>query len=187
MSVYPQKLDSDATIQRIVDNLSELGTDVINQLRSAVFNTQAALGLIPAGSKDSVADRLNVSLNADGSIKASALTSVLLTTLPIDNSQIGTNAGILESKLSLDYSTSSLNTLIQANSTLLQSLSDFSTATDTTLNSHIGGSAVSSLRHVASHIDLNAVPSDSRDNTYTWTGLLDKNGNLRTAQNVADG
>ena len=187
MSVYPQELDTDSTIIRVDDNLSELGTEAINNLRSSMFAVQAELGITPSGSKDSVADRLDVSLNANGTIRASALTSVGLVTLPIDNAQVGTNAGIIESKLSLDYSTSDLNTLIQANSTLLQSLSDFASDTDTTLNSHIGGSAVSSLRHVASHIDLNSVPTDSRDNTFNWTGLLDRDGALRTANNVADG
>lgn len=186
MSVYPQEFDSDSTIQRVDDNLSEIAGDVINQCRAALFAIEIELGLIPSGSKDSVADRLNISLNADGTIKASALTSIGLVTLPINNSQIGTFAGIRESKLTLDYSTSSLHTLIQANSTLLTSLSEFATNTDTTLNSHIGGSATSSLRHVASHIDLNATPSDIRDNTYTWSGLLDKDGYTRTADNVAD-
>ncbi len=187
MSVYPQELDSDTTLPRIDDNLSELGTEAINSLRSAMFNVQAELGITPSGSKDSVADRLDVSLNSNGTIKASALTSVGLVTLPIDNAQVGSGAGILESKLALNYSTSSLNTLIQANSTLLTSLSEFATDTDTTLNSHIGGSSVSNLRHVASHIDLNAVPTDSRDITYNWTGLLDKDGILRTADTVAEG
>lgn len=187
MSVYPEELDSDSTLIRIDDNLSELGTEAINQLRSAMFAVQAELGIEPAGSKDSVAERLDTSLNSNGTIKASALTSIGLVTLPIDNTQVGTNAGIIESKLSLDYSTSSLHTLILSNSTLLQSLSDFSSDTDTTLNSHIGGSDSSSLRHVASHIDLNTVPSDLRDNTYIWSGLLDKNGDARSATHVAEG
>ena len=38
---------------------------------------------------------------------------------------------------------------------------------------------------MASHIDLNAVPSDPRDPFFSWTGLKDKNGTIRTATQVA--
>src|SRR5690606_1535688 len=41
-------------------------------------------------------------------------------------------------------------------------------------------------RHVASQIDINANPIDSRDIGYNWTGLLDVNGNLRSATQVAE-
>lgn len=191
MTVYPFALDSDSEIIRVDDNLTEIGGLAINQLRDAMFAIQAELGINPAGSAGSVANRLDVSFNADGTIKASALTSVGLASLPIVDSQVADNAGIKEIKLTLDHSTADLYTLIVANTGVLNSLSAFTTAINTDLLIHIqGGLKLSDgstlARHVASHIDLNSVTSDSRDSSYTWTGLLNKNGTLRSATHVAD-
>ena len=186
MSNFPTTLDDDGSIYRVDDDLSEIGSDVINQLRSAIFAVEANLGLSAKGSLSDLSTRLNVSINSDGTIKASALTSVGLVTLPITNAQVGVNAGILESKLALNFSTSNLNTLIQANSVLLASLSAFEAALEIKVNSHIAGGPASNLRHTASMIDINAHPSDSRDPSYTWSGLIDKDGYQLSALNVAD-
>lgn len=186
MSVYPFEIDSDSELPRIDDNITELGGEAINSLRDAVFNIEEQLGITPAGTLNSLAEFLAVSFNANGTIKQSALTSVGLATLPIVDNQVADGAGIKEYKLSLDYSTSDLHTLIVSNKSLLDSLVTFANATETKLNSHIGGSPDSDLRHVGSHIDLNAVPSDIRDPSYVWGGLFDKNNVPRTAVTVAE-
>ena len=186
MSVYPFDIDSDNELPRINDNITELGGEAINSLRDAVFNIEAQLGVTPAGTLDSLAQFLSVSFNTNGTIKASALTSIGLATLPIVDNQVADGAGIKEYKLSLDYSTSDLHTLIIANQLLLTSLVAFTNATETKLNSHIGGGPDSNLRHVGSHIDLNAVPNDIRDLSYVWGGLFDKDNVPRTATTVAE-
>lgn len=182
--------DDDSSIPRIDNNISELGDLTINALRDAVFAIEAALGLTPSGSLSSLSDFLNVSFNYNGTIKASALTSVGLATLPIVDNQVAFNAAIKESKLDLDYSTSSLHTQIVANVALTNVLATFTATINSDLLIHIlGGQTLSdgstSARHVASHIDLNAVPSDPRDPLYNWTGLKDKDGNTRAATQVA--
>lgn len=193
MSVYPFELDDDTTLPRVDDNITETGQEAINALRDAVFNVQETLGLEPQGSVTTVANRLDASLNADGTIKASAIASIGLVTLPITNNQVGYNAGIEESKLSLVHSTTDLYTLISANSALLNSLNSFVNNTVyADLNLHISGAiylsdGVSPARHVLSQIDLNAVPLDPRDPFYIWTGLKDKNNNLRSATTAAQG
>lgn len=189
MTVYPFAIDSDSDIIRVDDNVTEVGGQAINQLRDAVFALEEEIGITPSGSRATLAERIDVSLNQDGSIKSSALTSVGLAALPIDNSDVGTGAGIDEFKLNLDHSTSDLFTLISSNSALLTSLNSFATNTRSDLDTHIGGGAVladgSPGRHVASHIDLNDTPSDIRDPVFSWTGLLDKDGNARSATHVA--
>ena len=189
MSVYPFDIDDDSTIGRVDDNITEIGGDVINSLRDAMFAVQKELGVLPSGSVSSISARLDKSLTSDGDIKASALASVGLVTLPVDNAQVGANAGIKESKLALDYSTSELHTLLQANTTLLNSINAYAIETGSNLGTHISGGALlidgSPGRHVASHIDLNSVTTDARDATFSWTGLLDKDGNARSASNVA--
>lgn len=191
MSVYPLAIDSDATIPRIDDNLSEIGTDVINSIRSAIFAIETEMGLVPKGSLGSLADRLNISLNANGTIKASALTAVGLVTLPITDFQIGVNAGIKEYKLALDHKTADLFTLISSNTVLLNSVNAFLGIVSTDFTNHLSGAkflsnGVTSARHVASHIDLNNVPTDIRDPFFSWSGLLDKTGIARTAKTVGD-
>lgn len=190
MTVYPYEFDDDQTLIRIDDNITELGGQAINQLRDAVFAIQRVLGLNPEGASGSLADRIARSLDADGDVKASALTSVGLATLPIVDNQVANTAGIKEIKLALDHSTSDLYTLILANKALLDSLSGFTATLGANLTVHIGGGSIlldgSPARHVASHIDINNVPSDSRDVTFTWSGLRDKDGVLRTASNVAE-
>jgi len=191
MSVYPFEIDDDTTIIRVDDNITEVGGDAINQLREAVFAIENELGIDPSGSLNSVADRLNVSINPNGTIKASALASVGLVTLPITDVHVGLNAGIKESKLTLNYSTSDLHTLIMSNTALLNSLVSFTNTIFSDLHAHISGASLladgtSSARHVGTHIDLNAVPTDPRDPTFTWAGLKDRNGVMRAAKNVGE-
>lgn len=111
-SNYPNSLDGDLILPRVDDNITEIGGDAINGLRSAVFNIEETLGIDPQGTAADVATRLNQSLNSNGTIKASALSLAGLVTLPITNSQIATNAAIEESKLDLDYTTVQLKTWI---------------------------------------------------------------------------
>lgn len=191
MSLYPDAVDSDQTLPRVDDDLSETGGEAINALRDAVFSVEGELGTNPAGSAGTVANRLNTSLDAGGNIKAAALSAVGLATLPITNAQVGSNAGILESKLSLTYSTNHLKTAIDGYGGLISSLQTLGTTNYNDLAGHVSGAIAMSgardARHVASQIDLNVLPSDDRDLSYaaTWTGLKDKDGNLRAATHVA--
>lgn len=190
MSVYPYDLDDDTTIIRVDDNVTEISGQNFNQVRDAVFRIEEELGIKPAGTKNDLKEFLVVAHNEDGSIRASALASVGLVTLPIDNADVGINAGILESKLNLDFNTSDLHQLILANSNLINALIAVTDNLTVRINSHIAGAGgISSLRHVLSHIDVNQVPFDIRDPQYQspsgWTGIRDTDGNLRTGTDLA--
>jgi hypothetical protein len=190
MTVYPGQVDNDKTIVRIDDNLSEFGTMSINQLREAVFAIEKTIGLNPQGSKTSLGSRIAVSINADGTINSEALSSVGLVTLPIYDAQIANNAGIKEFKLDLDYSTADLNTSLTDLDGQVEIITDLAIETKSDLLIHISGGETLTdnttlARHVVSQIDLNNIPTDIRD-TYTWTGLLDKDGNIRSATQLAD-
>lgn len=191
MSNFPSVLDSDVELPRVDDNLTEIGSEAINALRDATFSIEKTLGINPQGSAGTVSTRFDLAHNADGSIKASALTSIGLVTLPITDNQVAVNAGIKEYKLSLNHSTSDLYTLIIGNSSLVNSVSAFSVIVNGNLLSHIAGAKflndnTTLSRHVASQIDINNIPSDSRDALFTWTGLLDKNGVVRNVATVAE-
>lgn len=151
-SRYPIALDDDITISRIDDNITELGGEVINSLRSAIFNIEEVLGLNPHGTSTDVVERLNTSLNPDGTIKASALSSIALVTLPIVNSMIAGNAGIEELKLDLDYSTAWLKAQHDSNYVLIINLLNSLTIDIGHLASHISHPSTYG-RHISSDID----------------------------------
>ena len=113
-SRYPSDLDDDTNLVRIDDNLSELGSEAINALRSAVFSIEETLGINPQSSSSDVASRLNQSLNADGTIKATALEAIGLITLPITNDMFSVTHKISETYLDLNYPSKELRELIGA-------------------------------------------------------------------------
>lgn len=186
MTVYPSQIDDDVTLIRVDDNISELGSQAINQIRESIFAIEKTLGINPQGSKSSLNERISVLIDSDGYPKESTFSELGLVTLPITNVQIASNAGIVETKLTLDYSTSDLNTRISALETTTATLSLGVSTNESDILLHKSGATKLSdgttlARHVASHIDINSNPSDSRDITYTWTGLLDKEGDVRTS------
>lgn len=180
MSNYPNSIDDDSTIPAVSDDITEIGEEAINALRDAVFAIETEVGLSGSGSSGSIADRLGVSINPDGTIKSSALTSLGLVTLPITNTQISNSAQIAESKLDLDYSTSSLfNTLTTQNSSLNNILT-FISGSGSKIEPHINGN---NYNHYLSHIEVATNSADLfrnkksvlRDNSNLYTLLYDIN------------
>lgn len=108
MSNFPNNFDDDTTLPAVNDNITEAGGDAINALRDAVLALQLYLGLNGAGTTNSIATRLGVSIQPDGNIKPSAIASLGLVTLPITQDQIANHANIPESKLHLDHRTQDL-------------------------------------------------------------------------------
>lgn len=108
MSNFPLDFDNDITLPFVNDNLTEIGGEAINAARDAIINMEFEIGLGASGTTGSIANRLAVALNPDGSIKSSAITGLGLVTLPITQDQIANNAAIPESKLKLDHRTQDL-------------------------------------------------------------------------------
>ena len=186
MSNYPNSLDDDASIVRVDDNLTEIGSQAINQLRSAVFAVETELGLGLAGSSGSLATRLGVSINANGTLKPSAIASAGALVGPISNIDVAPTAAIAESKLSLSYSTQSLYNSIASLTSDVNNVLDITSSLSLDFLKHLVGqnplSANANARHVISHIDINAEPSDTRDPAFVWpnnTAPRSKTGQLR--------
>ena len=151
MSNYPGALDTDLEIPPIEDGLTEISAASINNLRDAILAIQSAVGTDPQGTSSTLAARINKSLDGNGNIKASALEAVGLVAAPVDNSDVATNAAIEESKLDLDFSTSTLNTGIQQNSTLITAQNTASALINSNFTKHV---AATSFRHDGYAIDL---------------------------------
>jgi len=156
MSNFPNQLDDDNVLPPVNNNLTEIGEELLNALRSAVFAIQSNIGILANGSKASIADRLDQSLNQDGTIKASALTGLGLVVLPITDSQVSAIAGIQESKLQLNYSTQYLYNLYQNLKNSVDVLNGFLSITGIKVEPHIAGTA---YRHKFSHLDIDTSAS----------------------------
>jgi hypothetical protein len=199
MTNFPSDFDDDLSLPPVYDNIVEIGADAIQAIRAAMFAVEAEIGLGASGTVGSIAARLNVSLNTDGTIKPSALTGIGLVTLPITNSEISATANIAESKLSLTYTTQALYNLFANLDAAVDVLNNFVSVTGIKVEPHIAGS---SFRHQLSDIDVDAgtltkvnlalgtTGSRTLTNAYTFTSELsndllshtraDKNNNTTT-------
>lgn len=158
MSNFPNKLDTDADLPSVIDGSTEISAEVLNGHKEAILAIEIAIGEDINGSMSSLAERLDVAINPDGTIKTSVLESAGLVSLPITNSHVGSSAGIEESKLDLDFSTSSLNDQIASNDIDIYNLQISQTATSGTLATHIAGTA---NKHPASDITTTPVLGQS--------------------------
>jgi len=139
MSLYPNSLDTDLEIGRVDNNVTEVSADTINEIRSAIFAIEKALGVSIQGNVADLVTRINSVIDANGCIRASALNSSGLISLPINNSHIGTTAGIKESKLDLDFSTQSLQNSVSSLQTTLNAVSSGLSSSTGRFNTHALG------------------------------------------------
>lgn len=153
MTNFPNQIDTDLELPPVYDNIVEIGDVAINALRAAMFAVEETLGINPQGSMPSVADRLNVSLEADGTLKPSAIAGLGLVVLPITNSQVSATADIDESKLNLTYTTQFLHDLFTNLDTAVTILKNFNSVTGIKVEPHVAGTG---FRHKLSHIDVDA-------------------------------
>lgn len=191
MSNFPNNYDDDTTLPFVNDNITEIGGDAINALRDAVVATQEYLGLGGAGSAGSISARLGVSLQPDGTIKPSAITSLGLVTLPITENQIAVNANIPESKLKLDYRTQDLFNYVRDLAGDVNQALGWISITGIKLEPHLMGAI---YRHTLDQVDVSNDVSKFlyandrmlRDNLNAYTLTKDMNDEL-LAHQWADG
>lgn len=151
MTSFPTNIDTDLDIPRIDAGITELLPDTVNALRDAIFAVENNIGTNAQGSLGSISQRLSISVQDDGYIRPSALTSIGLVSLPIDNSQVSPTAGIQESKLNLTYATGSLFTLYTNLNNAITIVNNFLSVTGIKVEPHIAGIA---YNHLLSHIHI---------------------------------
>jgi hypothetical protein len=156
MTNFPTSLDDDTTLPFVNDNITEIGGDAINAVRDAVLAIEQNIGIGAAGTTSSLAARLSVMLNPDGTPKASVITSLGLVTLPITQDQIAVFAQIPESKLHLDHRTQDLFNYIQNLSGDINNAIGWISTTGVKLEPHLFGAI---YRHTLNQIDVSADPS----------------------------
>lgn len=151
MSNFPTNIDDDDTLPFVNDNINDIGGEAINAVRDAVINIETEIGTGASGSSGTISNRLSGVIMPDGSLNPSALTGLGLVSLPITNSQVGSNAKILESKLLLDHKTTDLYNYISSFNSQLDVVLDWMSATGIKLDPHLIGAI---YRHSLTHIDI---------------------------------
>lgn len=151
MTNFPNGFDDDTTLPFINDNITQEGAVAVNALRDVAFAVEQTIGLGAPGSTPSIAARLGVSLNPDGTINPSAIASLGLVTLPITQDQIAVNAMIPESKLMLDHRTQDLFNYIRDLSKDVNLVDGWISISGIKLEPHLIGAI---YRHVMNQIDV---------------------------------
>jgi len=101
-SKYPDKLDTSVELPAVRDNITELTSEVINGLRSAIIQIERTLGINPQGAAgNTVATRLSKAIDDSGNIKKEALTQANVLSGPISDADVSKVAAIRETKLKL--------------------------------------------------------------------------------------
>lgn len=69
-SVYPNTIDGYAQLPVAVDGVTEINAFSVNTLRSAIYNIEVELGVLPSGDSATVATRLDVVQDAIDTVEA---------------------------------------------------------------------------------------------------------------------
>ena len=164
MSNFPISLDDDVSLPIVNNNISEIGEEAINALREAVFNIETEVGIGSSGTVGTIADRLGVSLEANGTLKPSAITGLGLVVLPITNSEIDASANITESKLLLNYPTNDLHNSILNTSADAKEALGWISISGMKLDPHILGAF---YKHTLYAIDVSSSSADFFQDKFT--------------------
>ena len=161
-SKYPGKLDTSVEIPVVRDNITEIGSDVLNSLRSAVFQMQKTLGINPQGAVgNTVSNRINSALDDNGNILKDALDRANVLSGPIIDSDVSKVAAIKESKLRLDYPTQLLQDEISILNTQIDEIIEALKELSAMITAHINPSSIH--QHMAIAIDVDSAVVSGSD------------------------
>lgn len=153
-SNYPSQIDTSVEIPAVRDNITEISSDVINSLRSAIFQIERTLGINPQGaSGNTVASRLNNVVDDNGNILESALDKANVLSGPIMDSDVSEVAAISESKLRLNIATRVLQSQITQVASRIDAIITQVDELSTTLAVHINPEASNRHKGVAISIE----------------------------------
>ena len=188
MSDYPFNLDDDTDLPRVDDNITQIGGQAINALRSAVFNIEEAIGIGASGGllqtislvqfllQPQPFDASGASFGEPFFFPNGYINPSFFVTLPalnnIGNSQIADSAAIVESKLFLDYPTANLFSFIQQVNLASQQSLNFITNHGSKIEPHIQGV---NFNHYMNAI---LVAPSSLNYFTNYQGLFRNNSNL---------
>lgn len=155
---YPNQIDTPSELPIVRDNITEITSDIINSLRSAIIQIEKTLGVNPQGSVgQTVAERISSVIDPSGNLTTEAIDAAGFIHGPIFNDQISEIAAIDEHKLKLNFPTKILQSQVSVISSLVNEIQSQIDYLSATLSAHISPSATN--RHVAQAIAVSAITS----------------------------
>ncbi len=155
-SKYPNQIDTASELPVVRDNITEITSDVINSLRSAIIQIEKTLGVNPQGViGQTLSDRISSVIDNAGNLKLEAIDRAGIISGPIFDDQISEVAAIKESKLKLNYPTQVLQSEISFVSSLIDEIQSQIEQISATLSAHIN--AASTNRHLAKAITITGI------------------------------
>lgn len=153
---YPNQIDTPSELPIVRDNITEITSDVINSLRSAIIQIEKTLGINPQGAVGlTVSDRISAALDSSGNLRVEAIDIAGIVHGPIFNDQVSSVAAIEESKLKLNFPTNILQSEISTVASLIDEIQAQIEQISATLSAHISPYATN--RHPAQAISVASI------------------------------
>jgi hypothetical protein len=161
-SKYPNQIDTPSEIPIVRDNITEISSDIINSLRTAIIQIEKTLGINPQGDVgQTVSQRISSVIDSSGNLKAEAIDKAGIIFGPIFDDHVSDVAAISENKLKLNIPTQILQSEISAISTLISGIQDQVDSLSSKVSAHISPEATN--RHKAKAISVESITRNVSD------------------------
>lgn len=169
-SKYPNQIDTPSELPIARDNITEITSDIINSLRSAIVQIEKTLGINPQGDiGQTVSGRISGVIDSSGNLRPEAVDKAGIVSGPIFNDQVSDVAAIAEHKLKLNFPTTVLQSEISSISSLISAIQSEVDVLASKLSAHISIEATN--RHKAKAITVEStLRIESSEGIKTFSG-----------------
>jgi hypothetical protein len=155
-SKYPNQIDTPSEVPIVRDNITEITSDIINSLRSAIIQIEKTLGVNPQGDiGQTVGQRISSVIDSSGNLKPEAIDKAGIIFGPIFDDQVADSAAIGEHKLKLNFPTQVLQSEISSVSSLISAIQKEIDVISSKISAHISSEAIN--RHKAKAITVDSI------------------------------
>lgn len=172
-SKYPNQIDTPSELPIVRDNITEISSDIINSLRSAIVQIEKTLGVNPQGDiGQTVAGRVSGVIDSSGNLRVEAIDRAGIISGPIFDDQVADSAAISEHKLRLNFPTNILQSQVSSISSIISEIQSAVDSLSSKISAHI--SLEASNRHLAKAITVESIirtESDSGIKTFSGDNL----------------
>ncbi len=155
-SKYPNQIDTPSELPIVRDNVTEITSDIVNSLRSAIVQIEKTLGINPQGDVgQTVGQRISGVIDSSGNLKREAVDKAGIISGPIFDDQIADAAAISEQKLKLNFPTTVLQSQISSVSSLIAAIQSEVDVLASKISAHISIEATN--RHKAKAITTESI------------------------------
>ncbi len=155
-SKYPNQIDTPSELPIVRDNVTEITSDIVNSLRSAIVQIEKTLGINPQGDVgQTVGQRISGVIDSSGNLKREAVDKAGIISGPIFDDQVADAAAISEQKLKLNFPTTVLQSQISSVSSLIAAIQSEVDVLASKISAHISIEATN--RHKAKAITTESI------------------------------